>query len=264
VLGAGRYAQSLRIHELRIEDAETDYRPPELSRQLDVTFLQRLTPRVSLRVDAYRHDLKQPQPRYENRFHPLEMFPEVEPDRVLVAPERAQLEGIELSVNGGGASVTWFANYTWSRAMDLIDGLAVPRSWDQTHAGNVVVAYRGPRGWFVSAGGIVHTGWPTTPVAGRVVTGPAGGTEIETVFGPRNSARFSTYARLDVKTGREVATAKGNVRVELAVSNLTNRENACCIDEVQFAQRPDGSVATDVSYDTWMGITPTLQVVWRF
>jgi len=264
-LGAGRYAQSQRIHELRIEDGETDYRPPEICEQVDLTYIHRFSKPWSFRVDAYRHRFGRLQPRYENLFHPLELFPEAEPDRVLIAPQGAELHGLEVSVRGvAGAPLQWLANYTWSSAKDIVDGVGVPRSWDQTHAGNFLVAYRWRPGWFLSFAGIVHTGWPTTPVTGRVVTLPDGQTTIEQVIGSRNSARFPTYARLDLKAGRTIAAAKGSVRVELSIANLTDRKNVCCVDEVHFQEAPDGSVATskDVSY--WLGMTPSLQILWKF
>jgi len=264
-LGVGRFAQSQRLNELRIEDGETTYAPPEICEQLDLTYIQGFSRRWNLRADAYLHRFGRVQPRSENLFHPFELFPEVEPDRVLIAPESARLRGVELSVSGTqGPPLQWMVNYTWSSATDAVSGVAVPRSWDQTHAGNVLVAYGWRSGWFLSANGTVHTGWPTTPVTGRAVTLPDGSTEIEPVLGPRNSARFPTYARLDVKTGRRFQTAKGDVRLELSILNLTDRENVCCVDEIQFQARPDGGIETLTSYDTWMGITPSFQVLWSF
>ena len=264
-IAAGRYAQSLRIHELRIEDGETAYRPAEEARDVDLSCIHRFPAGWSIRVDAYRHQLRQLQPHYENLFHPLELFPEVEEDRVRVAPQSARLQGVELSLNGeAGAPLQWLLNYTWSTATDVVSGRSVPRSWDQTHAGNVLVAYRWRPGWFLSVGGTIHTGWPTTPVMGSRVTRDDGSTTIEPVVGLRNSARFPTYARLDLKTGRAIATSKGNVRVELSITNLTDRENACCVDEVYFATGPGGRIETQTTFDYWMGITPSLQILWSF
>ncbi len=264
-IAVGRTAQSLRVHELRIEDGETTYRPPELSRALDLTCIHRFSGSWSVRVDAYRHQLSGLQPRYENLFRPVELFPEVEPDRVFIEPESATLQGVELSVLGdAGAPFQWMVNYTWSTARDVVSGIEVSRSWDQTHAGNVLVAYRWRSGWFLSVNGTVHTGWPTTPVTGSVTALPDGSMEIEPVVGVRNSARFSTYARLDLKTGRAIATAKGNSRIEFSVVNLTDRKNACCVDEVQFEARPDGSIDSKTTFDPWLGITPSLQFVWAF
>ena len=262
--GAGRYAQSLRINELRIEDGETAYGPPEISRQMDVSYVHRFSKPWSVRIDAYRHELDGLQPRYENLFHPVELFPEVEPDRVRVEPQSATLQGVEVSVRGDGGPLQWWAGYTWSRAVDVVAGAAVLRSWDQTHAGSVVVAYRWRPGWFLSWSGTVHTGWPTTPVTGRAVTLPDGSTAIEPVPGPRNSDRYPTYARLDLKAGRVIATGKGSVRVELSIKNVTDRENACCVDEVKFAAGSGGRIDSTTTLDYWLGITPSLQVLWTF
>jgi hypothetical protein len=237
-LGTGRYAQSLRIHELRIEDGETSYGRPELARQIDVAWLQKLRG-LELRVEGYAHELTHVQPRYENQFHPLELFPEVEPDRIVIAPERAVLSGVEVSLRGGSAGrLSWMASGTWSRAMDVIDGAEVPRSWDQTYAGTALVAYRFASGWFASAAGTAHTGWPITPA-----------------LGARNSERLPPYARLDLKGGREMGLRKGTLRFELTIANATDRDNVCCIDEVQ------GGTTT---FDTWMGITPAFSVAWSF
>ena len=58
---------------------------------------------------------------------------------------------------------------------------------------------------------MIHTGWPTTPVTAEVIEAPDGSSEIVAVNGPRNSARFKTYARLDLKTGRAIRTSKGEL-----------------------------------------------------
>ena len=97
-----------------------------------------------------------------------------------------------------------------------------------------------------------------------MVTLANGSTTIEPVAGLRNSARLPTYARLDMKTGRSFMTSKGNVRVELSIVNLTDRKNACCVDDVYFVTGTDGSVATRTTLKYWLGITPSLQLIWAF
>jgi len=264
-LGVGRFAQSLRIHELRLSDGQTDYDPAEVSKQVDLAYRHRFAARWSLRIDAYLHELSQLHPRYENVFQPVEIFPEVEADRVLIAPEGATLKGIELSFGAlPGSALQWWASYSWSSATDRIDGISVPRSWDQTHAVTGLVGYHWPRGWSLAFAGSVHTGWPTTPVSGQVVDEPDGTTSIEPALGPRNSARLPTYARLDVKVARMFATAKGNISIELSVTNLTDRDNACCVDEIRFRTEPDGAITTERDFGYWTGMTPSLQAVWSF
>jgi hypothetical protein len=75
----------------------------------------------------------------------------------LLAPP-AQSKGVEIAATGDPqAKLTWSASYTRSSAIDVIDGTSVPRSWDQPHAGKVLVAYRWNPGWFVAADATVHT-----------------------------------------------------------------------------------------------------------
>ena len=68
--------------------------------------------------------------------------------------------------------------------------------------------------------------------------GTDGSTTIEPVTGARNSTRFPIYARLDLRTGRDIVTRRGGIRVELSIVNVTDRDNACCVDEFRFALSP--------------------------
>jgi len=65
-------------------------------------------------------------------------------------------------------------------------------------------------------------------------------------------------ARQNVSSKRKAPTTA------LSIANVTDRQNVCCVDEVQFKADPDGRIETQTEYDTWMGITPTLQVLWAF
>lgn len=264
-VGVGRYAQSQRIHELRIEDGETSYRPAERSDQLDLTYTHAFPARWSLRLDGYVHRISQVMPRYENLHKPVELFPEAEPDRVLVAPDTARLAGVEISLGGDPqAALGWSASYVWSKAVDVTGGVEVPRSWDQTHAGKFLVSGRWGKGWFAAVNGIVHTGWPTTPMVAQSVPDEDGNLAVEAVPGPRNAARLPTYARLDLRAGRAFALSRGGLRVELSVLNATDRANACCLDEVQVVPETGGGFRTETTYDSWLGITPVLQLLWTF
>ncbi len=264
-VGWGRFFQSQRIHELRVEDGETSFLPAEVSRQVVMTFQHRFLPWLRLRLDAYDRRLSRVRPRYENLFNPLELFPETETDRVLVAPRRAQSRGVELLLRGDPSqALHWWASYARSSAEDVIDGTEAPRSWDQPHAGKFLVGYRWDRGWAVSVSGTVHSGWPTTPVSGEARTLPDGSVVIDPVRGPRNSERFPTYARLDVKASRAISLAWGRLRVDLEVVNVTDRNNVCCVDEFVFAQRPDGTVDVRRELNYWLGFTPSFSLLWEF
>ncbi|HSK77563.1 MAG TPA: TonB-dependent receptor [Thermoanaerobaculia bacterium] len=264
-LGLGELYQSQRIHELRIEDGETAFSPPELSRQAELSYQQELPGRLRLRLDAYYRRLSRLHPRSENLFNPIELFPETEPDRVLFQPERARLHGAEVLLRSDpDRRVHGWASYAWSSATDGIDGKDVPRSWDQTHAVKWLTGYRLNERWSFSLSGTAHTGWPTTPVTAQLTTRPDGSTEITRVLGPRNSGRFPDYARLDAKASRVFPLRGSRLRLDLEVVNLTDRENVCCVDEVSFEARPDGSVDVLRELDSWLGITPSLSVTLEF
>lgn len=264
-LSLGRFYQSQRINELRIEDGEIDFSRAELSRQAELTYQQELPGRLRLRLDAYYRKLSRLHPRSENLFNPIELFPETEPDRVLVRPERARLRGVELLLRGDpNLAIHWWMSYAWSSAQDVIDGVDVPRSWDQTHAVKWLAGYRPGRRWSFSLSGTVHTGWPTTPATGELTTLPDGSTGVTRVLGPRNSGRFPDYARLDVKASRVFPLPGGRLRVNAEIVNLTDRQNACCVDELFFEPRADGTVDVIRELDSWLGITPSLSVLWEF
>jgi outer membrane receptor protein involved in Fe transport len=263
-LGLGRFFQSQRIHELHVESGETQFRPAELSQQIDVTMQHRARADWSVRLDAYYGTISHPKPRYENLFNPIELFPETEEDWVTVAPARARLRGAEVLVRSESAgALHWWASYAWSKADDVIGGEGVPRSWDQTHAGKFLLAYRLGERWLFSGSGSAHTGWPTTPVTGEIVS-PGNPPEIEPVVGARNSDRFPDYLRIDLKVERTFALPLGRLRLDLVVMNVTDRENVCCVDDFSFQQRPDGSIETTPELNSWLGRTPSFSVLWDF
>jgi hypothetical protein len=264
-LGLGQFSQSQRIHELQIEDGETEFRPAERSRRIEATWKHRWEGGLRFRADAYYGSTSDVQSRYENLFSPIELFPETEPDRVLVAPDHVRQRGAELLLRGDPRRpFYWWASYAWSAADDVLDGDGVPRSWDQTHAGKFLVAYRRGDRWSLSLSGSVHTGWPTTPVSAVITTPPGGEPEITPILGPRNSDRFPTYARFDVMARRFFALTNGRLRLELEIANLTDRDNVCCIEDFEFTALPDGSVDVEPELSYWLGFTPSFSILWEF
>jgi hypothetical protein len=258
----GRFYQSQRIHELRVEDGQTSFLPAELSRQVELSFEHAFARGLRLRLDAYDHSLSDLHPRSENAFNPLELFPETEQDRVTVEPDAARLRGAEVLLSGPAeASFYWWVSYTRSSAEDEIRGADVPRSWDQPHAGRAFIAYRfGERG-SLALSGTAHSGWPTTPITAGI--DPESG-EPEAELGPRNSTRFDDYARLDFKGRWSFALPRGRLTAELEVLNLTDRQNPCCVDDVEFEELPGGGFAAQPLYVPWLGRTPSFSLSWEF
>jgi outer membrane receptor protein involved in Fe transport len=264
-VSAGRHFQSQRIHELNVPDGQLDFVRAERSDQLDLSCTHRFPPGLDLRVDAYARRIIDVQPRWENLFDPLELFPETEADRVEIAASEAKQRGLEITLRGrADRRLFWWLSYARSSVVDVEAGRDVPRSWDQPHAGRGLIGYRWDRGWSVSLASSVHTGWPTTPVSGRAVLQPDGSTEIEPVLGPRNADRFPTYARFDLQVARSFPVRRGRIYVRLDVVNVTDRDNACCVDDFVFTERPDGTIATEPETNEWLGITPSVALGWEF
>jgi len=264
-LGLGRFTQSQRLHELDIEDGESMFHPAERSRQADLTLEHRTDAGLRFRFDGYYCAITRPQPRSENLFNPIELFPEVSPDRVRIAPDGARLRGAELFLGGDPQHrFVWWGSYAWSSAEDRVDGATAPRSWDQTHALRLAAAWRPDARWTIALLGTARSGWPTTPVTAESELQPDGSTEIVATPGRRNSDRFPYYARLDLKGSVVLPAARGRLRLEIDVTNITDRANVCCVDEFVFDTLPDGSIDTRTDLDHWLGATTAVNVEWSF
>jgi hypothetical protein len=262
-LALGRFNQSQRIHELHVEDGETEFSRAEVAEQAELSFQHRFRSGIRVRLDAYYRELSNLKPRYENVWEPVELFPETTMDRVLIEPEEARLQGIELLVRGDAKRpIVWWASYALSSADDVIDGREVPRSWDQTHSGKFLIGYRRDNRWSVSLSGSAHTGWPTTPVLPDVQ--PDG--SIEPIFDEdeRNTDRYSDYFRLDLKARWAIPAPRGRVWLGLEVINLTDRDNPCCLNDAFFYPQPDGTIDVERDFDPWLGIRPAVSFLWEF
>ena len=56
----------------------------------------------------------------------------------------------------------------------------------------------------------------------------------------------------------------GYLALTLEIINLTDRDNACCIDEFIAEPNPDGSYDVETQYDYWLGFNPVFSVLWQF
>ena len=255
----GHYYQSQRIYELPLADGQTRFFGPERSVQADVSFRHAWNGGLQFRVDLYRRSITDVQPRYENVFNPLELFPETESDRSLIAPESARASGAEFSLRGPtDGPLTWWASYAWSRARDRIDGVDVPRRWDQPHTFKLALARRAGS-WSLALTGTAHSGWPTVPASvGSVDGAPV----LE--LGPRNSIRLPTYVRFDGKIGYVTRIRGTELRFDLEVLNIADRDNACCVDEPELGVDAAGNPVVMSEIYPWLGITPSFAITIGF
>jgi hypothetical protein len=265
--GWGLFHQSQRPYEVLVEDGETELHRAERSTHWVLGY-ERLfghsatLPVEALRIELYHRDIDRPRPRYENLFETLGFFPEVEEDRIRVAPERARSSGVEVLVRGSaGSSVDWWMSYSLSRARDRVDGREVRRQLDQPHALDLATHFRLPRNWALTLTWRYHTGWPTTPVTIAVVAEDESGEEVLLPqVGARNSERLPSYHRMDLRASRRFERARGQLHLYVDVHNLYDRRNVAGYDfEVD---EESGELIVDE--DGWVGILPSAGITWEF
>lgn len=256
----GRYFQSQGIHELQVEDGVTEFFPAQRSDHSIIGLQYQFDERYSFRAEVYSKSSRRLRPRYENLFDVLTVIAELEPDRLAINADRANARGLELSLAyERDDHFSWWATYTLSKAEDTIDGVEVPRNWDQKHAGQLGFAWTGDR-WSVSAAAKMHSGWPKTDVFLDTSSDPSSQT---VVFGERNASRFGSFFTLDLRIDYKRPLATGSLTWFFEVSNATNRNNPCCVD-FDLDEDLNGNIVLDKKEEYWFPIIPATGFLWEF
>ena len=260
----GRYLQSQRPYELDVQDGETELQSTERSDHR-ILGLERLFPRalaggMTLRAEVYERRVSNPRPRYENLYEALNVFPEVEPDRVRIAPSDSVARGVELYVQGRvGPRLGFWANYALASTDDELDDGTAPRSVDQTHALNANLDAR-VGAWRLDLAWRYHTGWPTTPLSLSPEIDDDGAIVYVPVLGPLNSDRVKDYHRLDLRASRVFRLRKDELELFVDVQNVYDRQNVAGFDY----QIDDEAGTIDAEVEYWTGILPSAGVTYRF
>ncbi len=264
-LGWGLFHQPQDPEELQVEDGLRELFPSERAELRSINFDHAFSGGLSLGIGAYSRQMTHLHPRYENIFDPMVVFSEARSDRLPVAAARARAEGVELTLSmERGRAFDWWAGYALARADDEIDGRLVPRSWDQRHTLNLVVRYRRGQAWDVTLAGQYHSGRPTTDVRAEDVVNADGSLSIRPVLGPRNAGRFPPFHRLDLEVRRRFVLGHGTLGLFLEVTNLYGRDNVCCVRELRYLPRPDGTVRVERVEGFWLRPLPVFGLTWEF
>lgn len=255
----GHFHQSQRPYELEVEDGETRFSPAERSEHRVIGYERVLGHREgsflrALRVEAYQRLIRDPRPRHENIFEPVNAFPEAEPDRFRISPESSRAEGIEMMLRGAaGRRTSWWINYALASAGDRIRGAEVRRQTDQPHAINLYVDTLLGKSWSLSAAWRYHTGWPTTPVFAG--TDEDGGPIP--VLGKLNSERLPSYHRMDLRASRDWQLRSSRLTFFVDLQNVYNRRNVGGFD----LRVDDDAIVADP--ERWPGFFPSLGITWE-
>ncbi len=257
-LSWGRYHQSQGIQELQIEDGVTDFYPAQRADHFIAGIRHNFGNKYSVRLELFQKYMSDLRPRFENLFDPLALIPELQPDRVRIAPTKAQARGLELSIDRTSGSLTWWASYTLSKVNDTIDGLKESRSWDQRHALIAGLNWNNDA-WDFSVAANVHSGWPTTDMTLEDAVDPADDPIAR--LGPRNAARLSGYASVDARISRRFRVGKGTITAFFEVANIFDRNNLCCRD---YDLVDDTDDELELSDDYWLPRLPAIGILWEF
>ena len=258
----GRYHQSQGIHELQIEDGVTDFYPAQRADHIIAGLRHNFRNKYSARLELFQKDMDRLRPRFENLFDPLALIPELQPDRVRILPSKARSRGLELSIDYTSGPLSWWASYTLSEVTDTVDGVNIPRSWDQRNSLIAGLSWFG-NAWDFTVAGNIHSGWPTTSLSLVDSIDPAGQPITVAIPGPRNAERHPSYSSVDVRISRRFKVGKGTVTAFFEVANLFDSKNVCCRD-YDLEDNGTGEVALELSNDYWLPRLPAIGVLWEF
>lgn len=221
----GRYSQAQALNELPVADLQTAIARPQTAEQFVLAVDWALPWRdIDLRLEAYRKEAGRVNGYFENLANAYTLLPELQPDRIFVDADAYRASGIELSLDGpfalAGREGTWWLNYAFASAEDRTASGTTPRGWDQGRTLNAGVQLALGK-WQLALSGSFHQGWLTT---GLTVEGDRVMAEA------RNAERFDHFISVDAKVIRRWRLAKSELRVELGLSNITDRDNIVGVD----------------------------------
>jgi outer membrane cobalamin receptor len=254
----GRFTQAQRVNEWRMEENQSAPDPATQATHLVAGVAHDSAQGTRWRVEMYRNQWTSVSPYYDNSLDALSLLPDLRPDRVRIAPHGAETAGVELSARKSlGYGFDAFATYAISRTTDDMSGLDVPRSWDQTHAVNLDLAWRHANtsasllfGW--------HSGWPRTPAS--IVQG-APTFPASVVLGARNSARWGSYASTDLHLAQSIPSNYGELTLWVDTNNVFNRRNECC---AVIAPADSTTASPTIATSYWLSRIVNVGFTWQF
>ena len=286
-LGWGRFHQSQRTYELRVEDGETAFAPRERSEHWVLGYEQTFAGRrprgwEALRVELFRRVTDDPRPRFENLLEPFDPFPEGESDRVRFAPDESRARGVELFAKAhAGDRVEGWIGYTYSESDDTTGGSSIPRLIDQSHAVTLDLNWRIDEAWTLNLAWLYHSGRPTTEIGlafvpraddgggepddGEEDEVPAGEPQFDAVpvLGELNARRLSPYHRLDLRISRRWRLGAGALTLFADVQNLYDRANLAGFS-VEFDEELGERGELVFDEELWPGFLASAGIAWEF
>jgi outer membrane receptor protein involved in Fe transport len=218
----GRMYQAERPDELQIQDAETVFHEVQRADQAVLSLERRIGRDWSLRTEAFQKRIADPLPIYENLLDALVPLPELEVDRVRVAPRGSRAYGIESTLRWQPAErwAGWMA-YSWTESEDEFPGFRRARTWDQRNAVNAGLSWT-RRPWQLSGTAQYRSGWRRNALD---LIDPATG---ELALEPRNSLAYPRVVSIDLRGTWTWPLRASALHFYADMGNAANRQTPCC------------------------------------
>jgi hypothetical protein len=262
--GWGRVSQFQRIADLRVQDGEEEFRPPQRAEHSVAGVAHVFGGGVRLQLDAYHKRLDDMHPRYRNLDGDVDFFPEIEGDRARIDPDEGVSKGIEAVLTRDTTdAVSWWLSYAYSFAEDEVNGVTTPRDFDQRHAFSADISLRPDDRWRYDVAWQFRTGRPYTPELFEWVTTTNGRRGVREALPAVNSARLPAYHRLDIRVHRYFVRDGGLLAIYAEVRNVYNRDNVRRYEVNGYSRRGDELVPRRTPV-TWLPILPSVGLRWDF
>lgn len=230
--GWGEYYQNQGINELGVKDNDLVFHKSEKSIHNVIGFEHNFDNGINFRIEGYRKELSNYRLRYKNVYNTIDFYEELSGSRITFQPKSGKSEGVEVFIKKDKIDkFTWWTAYSFGKAIDDLDGIETPKTFDQTHTFDINLNYRPDDEWRFNLAWIYHTGWPYSNLnvdhfynsEGEILK-----TEIEQY----NGERISDYHRMDIRISRDFKIQdKGTLGAFIEFINLYNRKN---IRDVEF------------------------------
>ncbi len=262
--GWGRFCQSQGLSGLRVEEGERAFFPSEESTHWVVGLEHHFAGGPQLRAEAYYEKAAHLPPVYRNWHDAIEIFPELQDDRVALDLSGATAKGLEVYLKQEvGREFTWWASYglAWSREQIETGQLALdqelPGRYDQRRTFYLDANYRPRPKWHLNLAWQYRSGWPYTERFLRVGTLPDGQRYVYEETGAPYGRNYPAFHRLDLRLSRFFDTPRGRISAFLEAINLYNHGNVRAY-EYGLLRLPNGDLRQTKSPEYWFRLLPSM------
>lgn len=253
----GRFYQPQGLHELNVPDGALVFSPPQQSDQAILSVEWLPSDRLHLKAESYVKKYRNQRPRYDNLFNPFVLQPYMEPDRIRIHPDKAQVEGFELSADFKLAE-HWSGTLRvgWLDARDKLLQRDAPRRWSQSQSLMAGLIWQ-KDDLVLSANATWHSGWHSTLLPTFLPDGAS--LNLEQLI---NNYELPEYFSLDVALRKSWFFRDLEISLNIDISNITGHNNYSGFE--YDLEELEGGVGFTPSAKKTLPFAPSIGVVISF